>query len=574
MAALYTRLGRSAELEQFCDLVAIGSVADVAELRHDNRYLVQHGLQRLRNPSRLAIKVLLEFAEIDAVNLSEEHIAFAIAPRFNALGRLGDANPIVELLTTNDPTWARQTVNHLEGLNNQRRLLCDQIFAAALAQIRNDPSLLNHPVLVLDHPAWHPGVIGIVASRLTDLYHRPVVLLTAPRGATARGSARSVEGVNIIAAITQNRDLLLSCGGHPMAAGLALPSERISEFRRRLARAVHEMTAGQPPITPLRIEADVTLDKITLEMVDALERLAPFGPGNPPVLLTSRDLALQSHTAIGKTGEHLQLLVEDANGNTKKVLWWQGTGSPRPEGRFDLAYQVRPNTFRGERQVQIEWVGFRELHTVPLDLDFEPAAFKIHDLRSLRDPLNAAKHIPSAQCVVWKEGKSPPEIIGVDRYNLASVATLVIVTPPPSRAVLQAALHTVQPEQVILFGFDPGSDKPAAFLEHLTGVVRYTINRRGGEVSMAELAAATAQRLETVQKGLEWLAASGHITWTQADSGILTLQKGGQREPQSRQHIETDLSALLAETAAFRQYYLRCNPTALLKSSVPNHKKP
>jgi len=207
---LYARFGRPAEAARLLDLATLGLVADLAQLTGDARYLVQRGLEALRHTQRLGLQTIMELAELAPANLTEEHIGFVLGPRLNALGRLADANPAVELLTTTDPLRARVLATQLEGLNTQRQLLCNQVTRAAEAQLRLDPALLAQPVLVLSHPAWPGGVIGIVASRLVERYHKPAILFSAPAGQPARGSARSVAGLNITAAIGAQKELLLN----------------------------------------------------------------------------------------------------------------------------------------------------------------------------------------------------------------------------------------------------------------------------------------------------------------------------------------------------------------------------
>ncbi len=286
------------------DLVALGIVADVAVQTGDARYLLQRGLTSLRHPERLGLQTLLQLAQINPAWINEEHVGFEVGPRLNALGRLGDANLAVEFLTTDDVQRARVLATMLEGLNAERKRLTDQIFQGALAQIERDPALLEHAALVLAHPSWPAGVIGIVASRLAERLNRPVVLLAAPPGQLARGSARSVEGCNISAAIAAQSPLLASFGGHPMAAGLAIDPERIPEFRRKLSRSVAAELGDSAAEPTLAIDGQLPLSDLSLDLVADLERLAPFGPGNPRLVLVSPNHALLSHTTIGRHAEH------------------------------------------------------------------------------------------------------------------------------------------------------------------------------------------------------------------------------------------------------------------------------
>ena len=361
--ALYERAGRPDDVEAHLDLAALGIVADLALLRGEARYLVQRGLERLRENRRLGLQHLLAFAEVEPEGLTEEHISYVIAPRLNALGRLADANPAVELLTTPEPGQARLLATQLEGLNAQRQLLTEQVYQGALAQIERDPAISEAPALVLVHPAWPAGVIGIVASRLVERFSRPAVLISAPPGEIGRGSARSVEGLNITAAIAAQGEMLLNFGGHPMAAGLAIEGDRIEAFRRALNRTVLELldTASLAPALP--IDAELPLVELSIDLVADVERLAPFGPGNPHLTLACRDVVLKSQAIFGRRQEHLQLIVEES-GRAYKVLWWSGAGEALPEPieggvPFDLAYTARASNYRGAREVQIEWMGAR-----------------------------------------------------------------------------------------------------------------------------------------------------------------------------------------------------------------------
>ena len=272
---LYRRAGKAEACEQHLDLVALGIVADVAIQRDDTRYLLQRGLDVFRQNRRLGLQALLELAELSPTWLSEEHIGFVIGPRLNALGRLSDANPVVEFLTTDNIGRARLLALELQGLNARRKLLTDQVFQGALAQLEREPGLLSYEALVLANPVWPAGVIGIVASRLVERFNKPVILLSAPPGEMARGSARSIEGVNISAAIATQAEMLAGFGGHPMAAGLSIASERIPEFRRALARSVRAQLGDVQPEATLQIDGYLSLVELSLDLVADLERLAP-----------------------------------------------------------------------------------------------------------------------------------------------------------------------------------------------------------------------------------------------------------------------------------------------------------
>jgi single-stranded-DNA-specific exonuclease len=565
---LYSRAGRPEATAQHLDLVALGIVADVAVQVGDTRYLLQRGLEALRHTERLGLRVMMKTVELNTAWLSEEHIGFVLGPRLNALGRLADANVAVEFLTTHDLGRARILATELEGLNARRKLLCNQVFQAAQAQIERDPSLLEHSALVLSHPAWPAGVIGIVASRLAERYHRPTILIAAPPDTVGRGSARSIEGCNITAALAAQREMLIKFGGHAMAAGLIIDPERIPEFRRALSRTVSEMLPIGEGLRPsLQIDGYMSLSDLSLDLVENLERLAPFGPGNPPLILVSRGLSLTSHSTVGRTGEHLQLIVEDEEGTAQRVIWWQGAGWPLPQGRFDLAYVVRTSDYRGQRDVQVEWVDARQIEE-PKPEWFPKTlrgSLEIVDHRREPSPRKVLERLRGRGDVqVWSEAEARAEVGGQHRYDLRPAKILMIWTTPPGPTELRTVLEKVSPATVHLFGIDPGLDHPETFLKRLAGLARYALSSNQGRANISTLAAATAQREMTVRQGIAWLAARGHLVVLNEEGNETQLAEGNHMVSDDLPRIAAQLMALLEETAAYRAHFARADKKTLI----------
>ena len=552
---LIEALSAGDESDDLLDLVALGIVADVMPQVDDNRYLLQRGLEALRASRRLGLRALLERAQVNADDLNEGHIGFALAPRLNALGRLGDANPAVELLTTSDWGRARDLAERLEGLNARRRFLSDQVYRSALAQIEADPALLEYAALVLSHDDWHSGVIGIVASRLAEAYHRPVVLIATPDD-EGRGSARSVTGVDITVAFEEVAHLLTRYGGHSMAAGMSLPADKIFEFRRALSGVVRGMIGDRPAQPRLSIDGYLDWTEISVDLTQDIERLAPFGNGNPPLTLVSRDLKVVGRSGLGRRGEHLHLQVEDGVGERRRVIWWRGVGQDLPSGRFDLAYTLRTSTYKGEREALVEWLDYRQGAAAALDADVTAPAFELLDHRQSKTPeadlQSARERFPDA--LVWAEVQRP--VGAVDRLGLAPAETLIVWTIPPSFEIWAAALATVDPERLVVFGARPRLESRAAFLMRLAGLVKYALAQKDGVARPEELAAAMGDRELSVQVGLRLLRALGKLDYRVGRTGEYRLEAADRAPSAEVESLERRLDLLLRETRAYRNYWM------------------
>jgi single-stranded-DNA-specific exonuclease len=551
----------SLQPESLLDLVALGIIADLALLQKDTRAIAQKGIGVLRVTDRLGLKTIAQLAGLDLSQTTEETIGFSLGPRLNAIGRVGDANPAVELFLTRDPARARFLAAQIEGLNTQRRLLTNQVYQAAEAQLSSDPALLTQPLILLFHPSWSGGVIGIVASRLVERYHKPVLLLTDSDDGVLHGSARSVEGIHITQAIAANKKYLLGFGGHPMAAGLSLTQDNLTDFRKSLNKTIEKMMGGIKSEEPiLQVDAWVELPSLSLDLVNEVEKMAPFGPGNPALLFATHGLTLRSRHEIGQAKEHLKLVVADDLKATREVMWWNGGSEEIPEAltnegnRFELAYHIRANTYRGERQLSLEFVDFKITEQNPVKIS-KPKL----ETRDFRLQTTTAQLQPST--LIWAEGGEKKK--GKSRYELHRADELAIWTTPPSPSELRTALDKVKPKTIYLFAVNPPMEKVDEFLSHLAGLAKFAIRQRSGKLNLGELAVTTAQREGTIKLGLEWLAASGHIV-IQREEDDYTISSG---DSMANSYLRTELfiavKGLLDETAAYRIHFSRADPESI-----------
>ena len=552
--ALYEKVGRVEEVNSFLDLVALGIVADLAIVTEDTRYLLQKGLDALRKTQRVGLMQLMDNARVVPEYLIDEHIGFQIGPRLNAVGRLADANISIPLLTTDNKEQARVIAGELERLNEERKFQTELVFESAVEQIRKDPALLRFEVLVLGHASWHQGVIGIVASRLVELYGKPAILIAMPEGELARGSARSIEGVHITRAIASQKSLLDGYGGHPMAAGLAMKPGHLAHFRKGVSRAVVEQNTGQKPEPVLKIDAEVELHEITQQMAHELELMAPFGPGNPPINLLCKKLRVKGEVKIGKDKAHKKLVVWDENSHVQQeILWWNSAEENYPDGYLDCVIRVRPGYFRGEEQLTITLQDIRQsgvrLETADVEKHVSIIDYReIPDARVQLEALVQAK--PGVQ--VWAEPESNiPN--ARHRFQLVNAPALVIWSLPPAQQTLTDVLKRVRPEEIYVIGAPGRFDRLEPFKKRFVGLVRYVFSNYEGRIELSRLAAEMGHTPATIQYALPVLAGLG-VYATLDEAGVVFFE---QRPPRIHIDSERELGHVLKEAQAFRSLFSR-----------------
>jgi single-stranded-DNA-specific exonuclease len=303
-----------AYLERYLDLVAIGSAADIVPLVNENRILVKEGLDRLNHNGNEGLKALIDTASFKQGDIHVGNIVFGLAPRINAVGRLGSAERAVRLLITRDYQQALTIAAELERENRRRKEIDNQTLVEALEKITQEYDSVKDFVIVLARESWHPGVIGIVASRIVERYYRPTVMITIEDG-IGKGSARSIPGFDLYSAIRNCSDLLEQFGGHKYAAGLTIRADRIAEFKERFNAVAASVITDDDLIPKLNIDAVISLDEITPVMIKTLREFAPFGPKNmKPNFATYGLDVVGSPRIVG--ANHLKFKVRQASQNS------------------------------------------------------------------------------------------------------------------------------------------------------------------------------------------------------------------------------------------------------------------
>lgn len=354
--------------EEFFDLVTIGTIADVVSLTNENRALVKLGLKYLQQTDRLGLQALAKVGGIDLEHATEQTVGFAIAPRLNALGRLKDANPAVTLLSTFDDEEAMLIANEVEELNNERKALSEKMTDEALAMIDE-----KAPVQILAHQDWHEGILGIVASKVTEKTQCPSLVLAIDKETgIAKGSGRSISAVNLVDLLEHAADDLETFGGHHMAAGLSLKVENLEHFKQTLIQTLDEQS-GDAVKETLDIDAILMPEELTLKKVEDLQWLAPFGTDNPIPIFQLNAPILQKISYMGKTEKHMKAIISQAP-QPAELIQFNFDGSLR-----DF---IQPNTqFAGELSIN-EWQGKK---TVQFRLkDYQITGIQLYDGRGQR----------------------------------------------------------------------------------------------------------------------------------------------------------------------------------------------
>ena len=340
---------------KYVELAAVGTVADVVELLDENRVIVEKGLSEMKKSPSVGIKELTSVSGADKRPLTAVSIAFMIAPRINAAGRLGDAKKAVELLLTENEEEARQLAEELESDNSKRRALEQQIYEEALEMIEKDENFDKKKVIVLAKEGWHHGVIGIVSSRITETFYKPSILISADEKGRGKGSGRSIDGFNLFEALNNSKDLLTAFGGHAMAAGVSLDIADIDAFSDKINKYANAHISERDLIPKLNIDCELSPAAITLKNAKMLSFMEPFGEANPKPIFSVSNALIKKISLIGEEQNHVRMTLEKNgilfNAVGFRMAWIAET---KHEGDFaDCAFSLEVNAFRGEENVQL-----------------------------------------------------------------------------------------------------------------------------------------------------------------------------------------------------------------------------
>nr|WP_246147482.1 single-stranded-DNA-specific exonuclease RecJ [Secundilactobacillus folii] len=439
--------------QEMLDLAAIGTVADLVPLVDENRVIVTAGLQLMRQTDRLGLVALIKQAGIDPERIDEQSIGFGIAPRLNALGRLDDAAPAVELLTTLDDERATKLAELTEKQNKYRQKLVADISEVALKQAQ-DENHRDHPTLLIAGKGWHEGVLGIVASKVVEATGKPTVVLNVNlENGTAKGSGRSVENFNLFEAFDGQRDLLVNFGGHAAAVGMTAKADQLEELQTGFDQAAADQQLADQPKTKLTVASEMAVQDVTETLYDELRQLAPFGTDNPVPLFVFKPNQVQNVKAIGAESKHLKFSLVDGNQQLNAIDFGAGqlaTVLQSADQQVKVVGQIEINVWQGRTSMQlmvkdlaVDGIVIADKRTQKLrremfsNTDATYVFFNQHLYEQLQPQIPATANS-------WL-------LADAERLGQIKTTTMYLVDCPVKIEDLQTALNHVNAEQIVTY---------------------------------------------------------------------------------------------------------------------------
>ncbi|RJP95155.1 MAG: single-stranded-DNA-specific exonuclease RecJ [Desulfobacteraceae bacterium] len=345
--------GSEPNLKNYCDLVALGTIADIVPLIHENRILTKAGLEVINSTPRPGLAALIDICGINKPVIDAEDVAFRIAPRLNATGRMNHAHLAVKLLCTPDADEAFTIAKSMHAMNAERQEVEQKIFQFINQYFTHEPENLNKSAIVLGKQGWHQGVLGIVASRLVEAFYRPVILMSFD-GDIGKGSGRSIPGINLYDALCRCSEYLDGFGGHPMAAGIKIHKKNLTAFQQKFEKTIEEMGSAKELTPKLSIDCLLDFDMITDRLIDEIASLQPFGQSNPEPVFAADQVDVVFSKMIGT--HHRRLSIKQRHSrtsNTLNAIWFNVAGEDQHQKYYDrLAFKLRWNYWNGKKEIQ------------------------------------------------------------------------------------------------------------------------------------------------------------------------------------------------------------------------------
>ena len=480
-------------------LVAVGTIADVVPLLYENRSFVEAGLKLIEQGKHYGLSKLLSIGGYDVQNgLTSENIAFGVAPRINAAGRLDTVDNAVKLLISDNKAEIDLCAQELDNLNRIRQDLCDNIYEEAIEMLQNEPPQES---IILYKEGWHIGIIGIVASKLVEKYYKPVFLMTKDENTGfIRCSSRSIPEVHIRNAIAQNENLMEYFGGHSQAAGLVFDPKKSSfeTVKHALNEAIKIQLDGRKLVPT--IEADLELDSnfINTDLINAISKLEPFGEGNKAPLFITKNLILNNIRTMGQKNNHLKIFCENAQNKPFECVYWNHSELNIPQGKtFDVVFYPKLNIFNGITTIQLDIQDIKSEFEVKQQ---EKSEFKFYDhrkktdiFRQICDYLNTTKvstEVFSQSKTVSDNLKNYNEIAALirGRKNLSHCSQVMFFDYPASESILREVIQKTGAKVLHFMNYNNKTIESQELIKNISGMLKYVSSSKNGEVILSDIA--------------------------------------------------------------------------------------
>ena len=534
--AILTHYNKTDFIYELIPFVAVGTIADVVPLLGENRYFVTKGLDLISKGKHEGLKMLLESAGYDITKgITAENIAFGIAPRINASGRLDTVDDALKVLISDNMAEVQMAITTLNELNQIRQKLCNDVFEQADEMVRKEGN--KNSAIILSGEDWHIGIIGIVASKLVEKYYKPVFLMSHIKETNDyRCSARSIEGVPLYDVISANSELFENFGGHKLAAGLGFNGDKtpFETVKKALNETVSEYTKGKDLKPFINIDLVLEPEDITLDLIEEISKLEPFGASNPSPIFEMNGLKVSQKRLLGSDNSHLRLVVSKG-GYEFTSLWWSVGDVGLSNGdSLDLAFHPQINEFNGNTTVQLI---VDDIHSDVLDQEVEvQSAYKIFDNRTKTGILNDVNDYlrnTKLNIKVFAESKPVLDIIkpyqeiysrAFTREDIPKCDVVMFFDYPADRKTLDKILETAQPKGLHFMNYELRLFDEIGLLKTFAGMVKFASNNNNGKFELVRCSSYLGKSNDVVERLLNLFEAKGYISISEKNSAFYTIQ--------------------------------------------------
>lgn len=535
--ALLKKYEKNEFIYEILPFVAVGTVADVVPLLGENRYFVTKGLELISQGKHYGLTRLLDSAGYDiAKGITSENIAFGIAPRINASGRLDTVDSALKVLISDNKQEIELAVTNLNELNQVRQRLCQEVYEQADSMLQKEGN--KNPAIILYSDSWHIGIIGIVASKLVEKYYKPVFLMSYVKEKDQfRCSARSIEGVPLYDVISANSELFDGFGGHKLAAGLSFTGDKtpFEAVKKALNDTIKEYVSGKDLKPFVEIDSEVSMNEISLDLVEHLSQLEPFGASNPSPVFALKNLSITDKKTMGSDNSHLKLTVAQGADNLSAIWWKHGNTVLSKGDNLDLAFHPQINEFNGNVSVQLI---IDDVHSDILtdDDNVVKSPYKIYDNRTKTGIMNEVNdYLKNSKLNVKVFAESKTVIDSVkpyeqiynrifNRMDVPKCDVVMFFDYPADKQTLDLILEKTQAKGLHFMNYEPKVFDETEIIKMFTGMLKYASHNNNGKVELVRCASALGKSVQVITKLMDLYEELGFIKIRDKNSAFYDVE--------------------------------------------------